>query len=63
MKKSTRAFITEARRTKNFSILDFLHGYVYMRYIYLYIGTGLGAHLTGRIYFWIVSLTSVSSTW
>ena len=51
MKKSTRAFITEARRTKNFSIFDFLHGYIYLRFIYHYIGIAAGANPAGRFYY------------
>ena len=45
---STRALIREARRTPNYSFLDWLHGYVYGRWPYLYIGVGTGEHrLTG----------------
>jgi ferredoxin len=41
---STRAFINEARQTSEFSFFDFLHGYVYARWPYLYIGIGKGDH-------------------
>lgn len=41
---STWAFIREARRTPGFSLFDWLHGYVYMRWPYLYIGLGTGEH-------------------
>jgi ferredoxin len=41
---STRAFITEARRTRGYSLGDWLHGYVYARWPYLYIGIGTGEH-------------------
>jgi Pyruvate/2-oxoacid:ferredoxin oxidoreductase delta subunit len=41
---STRAFLKEARRTPGYSFFDFLHGYVYGRWIYLYIGIGTGEH-------------------
>ncbi len=45
---STRAFIREARRTPDYSLFDWLHGYVYGRWPYLYIGIGTGEHpLTG----------------
>lgn len=50
MKKSTRAFFAEARRTKNFSFFDFLHGYFYLRFIYQYIGIAAGANPAGKIY-------------
>jgi ferredoxin len=39
---STRAFFREGRRTPGFSLLDFLHGYVYARWPYFYIGTATG---------------------
>jgi ferredoxin len=41
---STRAFIAEGRRTKGYSFGDWLHGYVYARWPYLYIGIGTGEH-------------------
>ena len=41
---STRAFIREARRLPGYSFLDCLHGYVYARWVYLYIGIGTGEH-------------------
>jgi ferredoxin len=53
MKKSTREFIREAGKTKNYSFWDMLHGYVYMRWPYQYISIGKGDHpfskLIGRI--------------
>jgi ferredoxin len=41
---STRAFIREARRLPGYSFFDWLHGYVYARWPYLYIGIGTGEH-------------------
>jgi ferredoxin len=41
---STRAFIREARRLPGYSLFDWLHGYVYARWIYLYISIGTGEH-------------------
>jgi ferredoxin len=41
---STRAFLAEARRTPGYSFFDLLHGYVYIRWPYLYIGIGTGEH-------------------
>lgn len=49
MRPSTRAFIREARRTKGYSFFDWLHGYAYGRWPYLYIGIGTGEHLLSRI--------------
>src|SRR5512139_3659532 len=43
-RSSTRAFIREARRTRGYSLADWLHGYVYARWPYLYIGIGTGEH-------------------
>jgi ferredoxin len=45
----TRAFAREARRASNYSLFDFLHGYVYGRWIYTYIGIGLNQHPLARI--------------
>lgn len=49
VKPSTRAFRQEARRTPGYSLFDLLHGYVYARWPYLYIGIGLGKHPLARI--------------
>jgi ferredoxin len=40
---STRAFYREGRRVPGYSFLDFLHGYVYSRWPYAYIGSATGA--------------------
>lgn len=44
LKPSTRAWMKEARNTPGCSILDTLHGYVYARWPYLYIGTAKREH-------------------
>jgi ferredoxin len=44
IKPSTQAFLDEARNTAGYSLFDFLHGYVYGRWPYLYIGIGKGDH-------------------
>jgi len=41
---STRAFIHEARKTPGYRLFDFLHGYIYGRWAYLYISIGKGEH-------------------
>ena len=41
---STQAFLDEARKVQDYSLFDFLHGYVYARWPYLYIGVGTGEH-------------------
>ncbi|HKJ26463.1 MAG TPA: 4Fe-4S binding protein [Anaerolineales bacterium] len=41
---STRQFIQEGRKQKDYSLWDFVHGYVYARWPYLYIGIGKGDH-------------------
>ena len=46
---STRAFADEARRTQGFSLFDWIHGYVYARWPYLYIGIGVGEHWLARL--------------
>ncbi|MGD8758721.1 MAG: 4Fe-4S binding protein [Anaerolineales bacterium] len=51
----TRAFVSEARRTPGFSFFDLLHGYVYARWPYLYIGVGKGDHPLTRVFKWLVA--------
>ena len=46
----TRAFTEEARRTPGFSLSNYIHGYVYARWTYLYIGIGTGEHRLARIF-------------
>jgi Pyruvate/2-oxoacid:ferredoxin oxidoreductase delta subunit len=45
---STRAFWSEGRRMPGYSLFDFIHGYVYGRWPYLYIGIGTGEHHLAR---------------
>jgi len=47
---STVAFIREARRKPGFSLFDWVHGYVYARWPYLYIGIGTGEHPLARVF-------------
>ncbi len=49
MKSSTLSFIRESRRTAGHSFLDWMHGYIYGRWPYLYIGIGKGLHPLNRI--------------
>jgi ferredoxin len=44
IKPSTEAWLKEARKTPNYSFFDFLHGYIYGRWPYFYIGVGVGEH-------------------
>lgn len=46
---STVAFWREGRRTPGYSFLDWLHGYVYGRWPYLYIGVALREHPLARL--------------
>jgi len=50
VRPSTRAFFVEGRRTPNYSLFDWLHGYVYGRWPYLYIGIGAGEHWLARAF-------------
>jgi Pyruvate/2-oxoacid:ferredoxin oxidoreductase delta subunit len=50
LRPSTRAFIEEARRVPGYSLFDWLHGYVYARWPYLYLGIGAGEHVLARIF-------------
>jgi len=44
IKSSTFSMMSEARKTPGYSLFDWLHGYVYARWPYLYIGIGVGEH-------------------
>jgi Pyruvate/2-oxoacid:ferredoxin oxidoreductase delta subunit len=50
VKPSTRAFVREARSTPGYSLYDLIHGYVYARWPYLYIGIGTGEHPLSKWY-------------
>jgi ferredoxin len=49
VKPSTRVFFQEAHKTPGFSFLDGLHGYIYARFLYTYIGIGTGQHWVNKI--------------
>jgi ferredoxin len=44
IRRSTWSFFLEGRHIPGYSLFDFLHGYVYGRWPYLYIGIGTGEH-------------------
>ncbi|MEW6718554.1 MAG: 4Fe-4S binding protein, partial [Chloroflexota bacterium] len=52
----TLKFIQEARRTHPYTLYDLLHGYIYARWPYLYIGIGTGEHPLARAYKTIIHL-------
>lgn len=62
LRPSTRAFLAEARRTPGYTLFDWLHGYVYGRWPYLYISVGTGEHplarLLGTPARWVLRLVS-----
>jgi ferredoxin len=59
---STRAFLKEGQRIrKSYSLFDFLHGYIYARWPYHYIGIGLGEHPWAKKYGPLVR--SIFSVW
>ena len=45
---STREFTRAARQTPGYSAIDWLHGYAYLHWPYLYIGLGTGEHPLAR---------------
>ncbi len=49
IKKSTRDFYQEGKRTEDYSLYDFLHGYLYAKWPYLYIGVALGVRPLSRV--------------
>jgi len=48
IRPSSRAFYREARQTPGYTWKNWLHGYVYARWPYLYIGIGTGEHPAAR---------------
>lgn len=53
IKKATRDFYQEGKHAGDYSLYDFLHGYLYAKWPYLYIAVALGEH---RLSNFIVSL-------
>jgi ferredoxin len=49
LRPSTQAFLREADTNPDLSLYDRLHGYVYARWPYLYIGVATGEHRLARI--------------
>ncbi len=49
IRRSTRDFFREARAERNVSFIDALHGYVYARWPYRYIGWAMGARPLPRL--------------
>ena len=48
LQPSTLAFIEAGKRTPGYTFRDWLHGYIYARWPYLYIGIGTGEHPLAR---------------
>jgi len=49
LSQATRNYIEEAKKAPSFSWWNFIHGYVYGRWPYLYIGIGKGEHPVAKI--------------
>ncbi|MCK9240161.1 4Fe-4S binding protein [Desulfocurvus sp.] len=49
IKPSTLRYLKEAAKLPRYPLLERLHGYVYLRWPYLYIGLGLGTHPLARL--------------
>lgn len=62
LKPSTRAWLLESRKLKDYSRFDLLHGYIYARFPYFYISVGTGEHpltrLIAPIAAWLINLLS-----
>lgn len=65
IKQSTREFYQEGKNTEDFSLYDFLHGYLYIKWPYLYIGVATGEHKLNRflkpLFLFLTSLLSPNS--
>jgi ferredoxin len=60
VKPSTAAMIKEGRKSPGDSFWDWLHGYVYGRWTYLYIGIGTGEHwLAKTVVPWLTRLSKI----
>ena len=55
---STRRWFREARNSTHTSLFDLLHGYIYARWPYLYIGLGTGEHPLSKKHSWVVTVLS-----
>jgi Pyruvate/2-oxoacid:ferredoxin oxidoreductase delta subunit len=53
---STRAYISEARQSPNFRLIDFIHAYLYSRWPYQYMSIGAGEHPIVRSCSAVISL-------
>jgi len=49
IKQSTKEFYREGKIAEDYSFYDFLHGYLYSRWPYFYIGVALGEHKLARL--------------
>ncbi len=49
VKNTTRDFYQEGKRTANYSLSNFLHGYLYLKWPYFYISAALGEHRLYKI--------------
>lgn len=58
IKKSTRDFYRAAKSEKNYSLAKWIHGYIYGRWVYFYIGVGTGEHFLSRTFSLIAQLFS-----
>jgi ferredoxin len=56
--QASNDFYEEARTVSDYSWFDFLHGYVYGRWIYLYIGIGRGEHWLSGVLRFVVKIVS-----
>jgi ferredoxin len=50
IRPSTRSFLKEALQLQGYNLFDLLHGYIYARWPYLYIGVGTGEHRLAKSY-------------
>jgi ferredoxin len=62
IRPSTRAFRREWKKVPGYSFWRFLHGYVYARWPYLYIGVATGGHPAARAFSRFLSLFGRNAT-
>lgn len=63
VRPSTLSFFREGQKTSDYSLWDSIHGYVYGRWPYLYIGIGTGEHWLARTFGPVIQGFARISTW
>lgn len=58
LRPSLKSFLKEANRIPNYPLFERLHGYIYMRFPYLYIGIGTGEHPLSPLFRFVAAIVT-----